>query len=73
MRAQQRPRFLLHAARELAGRPIGEGREPGALQKLRDATPSLVRGETEQPSEEVDVLEHGKRRIEVLAEALRGM
>jgi len=63
--------LLVHAARELSGRAIAEGREPRGLEQLRD--PRLARRArvAEEPAEEVRVLEDGERRVEVAAESLR--
>jgi hypothetical protein len=60
-----------NGAGELARRPVREGREPRALQQPRDPALALGAVVAEQPAEEVDVLEHRERRIEVPAEALR--
>ena len=63
--------LLLHAAGELAGGPIVERIEARGGQKLVDPGAALRRRLTEQSAEEVDVLEHAERRIEIAAEALR--
>ena len=63
--------LLLHAAGELAGRPILERIERGGGQKLGDPGAALGSRLPEQPAEEVDILENAKRRIEIAAEALR--
>ena len=63
--------LLLHAAGELAGGSVGEGREPGCLQQLGDARSAFGTRVTEQAPEEIDVLEHRQRGIEVLAQSLR--
>ena len=63
--------LLLHAAGQLAGRPVGEAPQPDAVQQLGDAALGLGTAEAEQPGEEVGVLEDRQRRVEVLAQALR--
>ncbi len=63
--------LLFHAARELAGRPIGEGAQPRARQKLGDSGLALGPALPEELAEELDILEHRQRRIEVLAKPLR--
>ena len=63
--------LLPHAARELPGRPVGERREPGAVEQLGDAPLPLGAGLPEQSAEKLDVLAHAEVGIEVLAEALR--
>ena len=52
--------LLLHAAGQLAGRPVGERRETGRGEQLCDPRLALARGLTEQAAEEVDVLEHAR-------------
>ncbi len=64
------PELLLHAAGQLARRTLGERRQPGALQQVGDAPLALGLVVAEQPTEEVDVLEHRERRVEVLAQPL---
>ena len=63
--------LLLHAAGELAGRPVLERVECRRGQKLGDAGASLGRRLSEQPAEEIDVLEYAQRRIEIAAQPLR--
>ena len=63
--------FLLHAARELAAWSIRKRVEPGGFQKLVDALAPLGRALAEQAAEEVDVVEHAERRIEIAAKPLR--
>ncbi|MCY1417919.1 hypothetical protein D9M71_334650 [compost metagenome] len=65
------PELLLHAAGQLARRPLGEGREAGAVQQVGDAPLALGLLVAEQAAEEVDVLEHRQRRVEILAQPLR--
>ncbi len=62
--------LLLHAAGELAGRARLELFHRGRSQKLGDARASLIRALAEQTAEEVDVLEHAQRRIEIAAKPL---
>ncbi len=69
-RAAQR-QLLLHAARQLAGRPVGKGIETGRGEQLFDALFALGFGLAEQAAEEVEVLEHGQGRVQVAPEALR--
>jgi hypothetical protein len=64
------PELLLHAARELAGRPVTEGREPGAGQQLLDAPPALGARLAEQATEEIDVVEDRQRRVEIAPQSL---
>ncbi len=63
--------LLAHAAGELLGQPVGEGREAGALQQLGDPEVALGAALAEQAAEELDILAHAEVRIEVLAQALR--
>ena len=63
--------LLLHAARKLAGRPVGKGRKPGAVEQGRDAGLAMRAVMAEQPAEEIDILEDRQCRIEIAAEALR--
>src|SRR6476646_9435674 len=63
--------FLLHAARELAAWPISERVESRGFQQVVDARATLSRALTEQAAEEVDVVEHAQRRIEIAAQPLR--
>jgi len=76
MRSQNWPRdseaqLLLHAAGELARRTGLELLHCGSREELGDASPALLEALAEQPPEEVDVLEHAERRIEIAAETLR--
>jgi hypothetical protein len=63
--------FLLHAAGELAGRPVRERVEAGGIKQPR--APRLRRRpvQAEEAGEEIDVLLDGQRWIEVLAQPLR--
>ena len=63
--------LLLHAAGQLAGRPVGEASQPDAVQQFGDAALGLGAAEAEQPGEKVGVLEDRQRRVEVLAQTLR--
>mmetsp|Transcript_32976 Transcript_32976/g.77337 ORF Transcript_32976/g.77337 Transcript_32976/m.77337 type:complete len:391 (-) Transcript_32976:501-1673(-) len=63
--------LLLHAARELAGRPRQKGQQPGAAAELVDAPAPFGRAVAEQAAEELQVLLHRQRRVEVAAQALR--
>ena len=63
--------LLLHAARELPGRALAEARQTGGREQLVDLRLALGARVPEQAAEEVDVLEHRERRVEVLAEPLR--
>ena len=69
--AQTQAELLLHAAGQLAGRPVGEAPQPDTVQQLGDAALGLGPALAEQPGEEVGVLEDRQRRVEVLAQALR--
>ena len=65
------PELLPHAARQFLCRPVGERREPGAVEQLGDAPFPFGAGLSEQAAEELDVLADAEVGIEVLAEALR--
>ncbi len=65
------PDLLLHAARELPGRPVRERIEPGGLQQQADPGAAFRGGEPEEPGEEVDVLEDAELEVEVFSQALR--
>ena len=65
------PQLLLHAAGQLARRTLAEGRHTGAAQQVVDASLAFGSVLTEQATEEIQVLEHRQRRVEVLAQALR--
>ena len=69
--AQQRPSFCFMPPESLPAGRAAKGASPVLSQKLADAALPLVPVMPEQAAEEVDVLEDGQRRIEVLAEALR--
>ena len=62
--------FLLHAARELAAWPISRnGSSPVAFRSSSMRVAPLGRALAEQAAEEVDVVEHAERRIEIAAQA----
>ena len=63
--------LLLHAAGKLAGRTRLELLHRRGGQQFGDARAALLRALTEQATEEVDVLEHAERWVEVASEALR--
>ena len=63
--------LLLHAAGELAGRTGLELVHGGGGQEFGNAGSALLRALPEQAAEEIDVLEHAQRRIEIAPEALR--
>src|SRR5208337_1658445 len=63
--------LLLHAAGELASRPGLELLHGGGGEEFGNALPAFLRALAEQPTEEIDVLEHAQRRIEIAAEPLR--
>jgi hypothetical protein len=63
--------LLLHAARELSGRPLAKASEAGGREQLVDLRLALGTRVSEEPAEEIHVLEHRQRRVEVLAETLR--
>src|SRR5262247_1503260 len=63
--------FLLHAARELAARPASKRIETRRRQENIDARSPLGSALPEQAAEEVDVVEHAERRIEIAAQPLR--
>ena len=69
-RAAER-QFLLHAARELAGGAREEWVETGRPGQIVDARFALGPLLSEQPTDEVEVLEHAERRVKVAPEALR--
>src|SRR5690606_14642705 len=56
---------------ELVGRAVGEGRHARGGEQVGDAARALGLRLAEQAAEEVDVLEHRQRGVEVLAQALR--
>ena len=62
--------LLLHAAGKLAGRAVCKGCESGGLQQFCDAPRPLAVTVPEQTAEEIDILEHGERLIEVLPQSL---
>ena len=63
--------LLLHAAGKLAGGTRFELLQARRRKKLVDLGATLRRRQSEQAAEEVDVLEHGERWIEIAAETLR--
>ena len=63
--------LLLHAAGQLARGTRFELLQARRRKKLVDLGATLRRRQSEQSAEEIDVLEHGERRVEVAAEALR--
>src|SRR5215831_8839500 len=63
--------FLLHAARELAARPASKRIETCCGQENVDARSPLGSALPEQAAEEIDVVEHAERRIEIAAQPLR--
>ncbi len=63
--------LLLHAARQLSGRPIEKGEQTGRGRQTARARVTLRRGQTEEGSEEAQVLADADLLIEVLAESLR--
>ena len=71
MSAQHRPSFLLHAARQLADRPVRERGEAGGLEQFGDPRAALVSALAEQLGEKVEVLVDAERGVEILAQALR--
>ena len=65
--AQHRPSFCFMPPESLPAGRSGEGRQAGRLQQVGDAPLALGAAVAEQAAEEVDVLEHRERRIEVPA------
>ncbi|SHS05369.1 Uncharacterised protein [Mycobacteroides abscessus subsp. abscessus] len=63
------PQLLLHAARQLAGRPLGKARQVGHGQQARVAFAALARGHAVQVGVQVEVFLHAE--VFVQAEALR--
>ncbi len=62
--------LLFHAAGELARGPVHEGRQASGLDQGGDAPFALGRPLAEQATEEVDVLGHRQREVQVLAQPL---
>ena len=62
--------LLLHASRELSCRPMGEGVQTGPLQEVSNPPLAFASAVAEQSTKKVDVLEHGKRGIEIFPQAL---
>ena len=65
------PQLLLHAAGKFHRGAVGEGLEAGTFQQLGNARLPLPAALSEQPAEEIDILEDGQGGIKVLAETLR--
>ena len=63
--------LLLHAAGQLAGRPVRKRAEPGGAQQSVDAALSLLPPVAEQTAEKIHVLHHREDRVEVLPQPLR--
>ncbi len=63
--------LLLHAARQLVHRPVGEGRQTGGFQQGGDAAVALGMVMAEQAGEEGDILRHREIGVEIAAQALR--
>ena len=63
--------LLPHAARQFLRRPVGEGREPGAVQKLGNPPIALGARLPEHAAEEFDVFADAEVGIEVFAQPLR--
>ncbi|CAN0627283.1 protein of unknown function [Burkholderia multivorans] len=63
--------LLLHPARQLARRPVRKRRKAGGIEKTLDACRARTRVEPEQTREEIDVLVHRERRVQIAPEPLR--
>ena len=63
--------LLLHAAGKLAGRALGESEQIGRAQQVVDALRALVSGVAEQAAEEIEVVEHRQRGVEIAPQPLR--
>ncbi len=63
--------LLLHAAGQLARRPVREGPEAGGVEQLLHAHRTLGARQPEQLRHEVDVVGHAQLEVQVLAQALR--
>ncbi|MEA3219506.1 MAG: hypothetical protein OZX49_00596 [Immundisolibacter sp.] len=63
--------LLLHAAGQLAGRPVQKWEQPGGARERLDPPCPLAAVVAEQAGEELEVLGDRQRRVEVLAQALR--
>ncbi len=63
--------LLLHAAGQLAGRPVGKRAEPSGAQQRINTALALRRPVAEQSAEKIDVLGHRQVRVEVLPQPLR--
>ena len=62
--------FLLHAARQLGRRAVGEGVEIGRLKQVGDPAVPFRPAFAEKAPEELHVLAHRKRRVEVPPQTL---
>ena len=65
------PELLLHAARELAGGAVAKRCQAGGVEQALDTRLALGRALAEQPREEIDVLAHRQRGVEVAPQPLR--
>src|SRR6185312_16437244 len=63
--------LLLHAAGELAGGPGLELLHARRGEELGDPLPPFLGALAEQAAEEIDILEHRERRVEIASEPLR--
>ncbi len=63
--------LLLHAARELARRPVREGIEPGGAQQPVHPPTPLGRVMAIEPGKEIEILRDAQFHVEVLAQPLR--
>jgi hypothetical protein len=63
--------LLPHAARERAGRPVEERSQPGHAEQAITVVLILHAGDAAEVAEELDVLGHRERVVEVQSEALR--
>ena len=69
--AQHSPSFCFMPPESLPAGRSANGARPVLVEQLGDAALALAAVVAEQAAEEVDVLEHRQRRVEVLAQALR--
>src|SRR5262249_42443477 len=65
------PKLLLHAARQLARRPVGKIGKAGCRKQEVNPAPALGFSQTIKAAEEIEVLDDSERRIEVSAKSLR--